>query len=515
MVPSSAPQSNRIAQRPRKPQESNPRLDPGQTAAAAQFTSEQSREIKFIMPNHISDLWNPELIRKHDLSGPRYTSYPTAPHFQEGFTFNQWQQAAEQSNHTGNPLSLYFHIPFCSTVCYYCACNKIITANRKLAIPYVEALQKEIVLQAQYIDHSRSVDQLHLGGGTPTYLTDEQMTALIESTRQHFNLHSDDSGEYSIEIHPQGVSPERLEHLRNLGFNRLSMGVQDFDSGVQKAVNRFNSYDEVSELVSAARKLGYHSVSLDLIYGLPLQTAESFASTLEKVISIRPDRLSVFNYAHLPELFKTQKQIDANLLPVAQEKLTILYQSIETLLNAGYVYVGMDHFALPNDELAIAQMEKKLHRNFQGYATHGNCDMFSFGVSSIAAFGDRFIQNHKSIEQYYAPLSNNELPLNKGIALSHDDKIRQAVIAELICHFELDYATIGDRFGIEFTQYFADELNDLKLLEDDGLLSMSTNGLKVHNAGRLLIRRICMGFDAYLRQKQAAGGNSPRFSKII
>jgi len=467
------------------------------------------------MPYNISDLWNQELISKHDLSGPRYTSYPTAPHFKTGFTQDQWQQAVVKSNQSGKPLSLYFHIPFCSTVCYYCACNKIITANRKLAAPYIDALQQEIALQAAHIEHSRPVDQLHFGGGTPTYLTDDQMTTVISGIRQHFNLHSDDSGEYSIEIHPQGVSTERLAHLRNLGFNRLSMGVQDFAGDVQKAVNRFNSFEEVSALVNAARKLRYHSVSLDLIYGLPLQTAASFAETLNKVIDIRPDRLSVFNYAHLPELFKTQKQIDAGQLPAAQEKLTILYQSIETLLDAGYVYVGMDHFALPDDELAKAQLNKQLHRNFQGYATHGNCDMFSFGVSSIAAFGDHFIQNHKTIEDYYAALSEKRLPINKGIALTEDDKIRQAVIAELICHFELNFEAFSQRHSIDFKTYFAQELRDLKPLEDDGLIAIETSQLKVHDAGRLLIRRICMGFDAYFRARIASDGDTPRFSKII
>lgn len=467
------------------------------------------------MANNIEQLWNNELIRKHDLSGPRYTSYPTAPQFKLGFTQAEWITAVTQSNQCGAPLSLYFHIPFCNTVCYYCACNKIITANKKLAEPYVEAVQKEIQLQATHIDKSRKVDQLHWGGGTPTYLSDQQMSDLIQSTRQYFNLHDDDSGEYSIEIHPQGVTPERLAHIRKLGFNRLSMGVQDFDDDVQKAVNRYNSYKEVAALVDSARSLNFHSTSIDLIYGLPLQTAKRFANTLKKIITIKPDRLSVFNYAHMPELFKTQKQIDASQLPSPHEKLQILYESIETLLDAGYIYVGMDHFALPDDELAKAQLQKKLHRNFQGYTTHGNCDLFSFGVSSIAAFGDRYVQNFKTIDDYYAALGKNELPINKGIALTNDDKIRQAVIAELICHFELNYADINQQFDIVFLDYFAKELNQLQALEQDGLITMNDKCLKVHESGRLLIRRICMGFDAYLQNRIAGNNSGPRYSKII
>lgn len=468
------------------------------------------------MPNNIEQLWNNELIRKHDLSGPRYTSYPTAPQFKPGFSQTDWLAATAKSNQSGAPLSLYFHIPFCNTVCYYCACNKIITANKKLAEPYVEAVQKEIQLQAAHIDKSRKVDQLHWGGGTPTYLSDEQMSDLTHSIRQNFNLHDDDAGEYSIEIHPQGVTPERLAHIRELGFNRLSMGVQDFDKDVQKAVNRFNSCEEVAALVDSARTLNYHSTSIDLIYGLPLQTPKRFANTLKKIIDIKPDRLSVFNYAHMPELFKTQKQIDATQLPSPLEKLHILYESIETLLDAGYIYVGMDHFALPEDELAKAQLQKKLHRNFQGYTTHGNCDLFSFGVSSIAAFGDRFVQNFKTIDDYYNALGKNELPINKGITLTTDDKIRQAVIAELICHFELDYAVINQRFDIAFSDYFAKELKQLQALESDNLITMTDNHLKVHDGGRLLIRRICMGFDAYLQNRIASNSlGGPRYSKII
>jgi len=467
------------------------------------------------MQKNITQLWDSTLIRKHDLSGPRYTSYPTAPQFQSGFSAASWRHAIDQSNQSKNPLSLYFHIPFCDTVCYYCACNKIITANKKLATPYIEALLKEIQLQAAHVDHSRQVDQLHWGGGTPTYLSDGQMKILMDATAQHFNLHGDDSGEYSIEIHPHGVDGTRIKHLRSLGFNRLSMGIQDFNDDVQAAVNRFNSFEEVKTLIEAARDLQFHSTSIDLIYGLPLQTAESFALSLSKVMDLRPDRLSVFNYAHMPHLFKTQKQINAAQLPEPQEKLVMLQQSIETLLEQGYIYVGMDHFALPDDALAKAQAQKNLHRNFQGYTTHGSCDLLSFGVSSIAAFGGYYIQNYKSIDDYYAAIGKDELPINKGIALSDDDKLRRHVISELICHFAVNFADISKKYSIDFQVYFSKELESLKALECDGLLVLSPTQLVVNDSGRLLIRRICMIFDAYLDQSKKSPHLSPKYSRII
>ncbi|WP_075187401.1 oxygen-independent coproporphyrinogen III oxidase [Teredinibacter haidensis] len=467
------------------------------------------------MSRKVSQLWDIDLIRKHDLSGPRYTSYPTAPQFKTGFNEPDWAMAAKNSNLSQAPLSLYFHIPFCDTVCYYCACNKIITANHKLAEPYLQALLKEIQLQADHIDQSRSVDQLHWGGGTPTYLTDEQMGTLMSAIADNFMLRTDDSGEYAIEIHPKGVTPQRLAHIRKLGFNRLSMGVQDFDPDVQKAVNRFNSFEEVAALMLTAKQLKFKSTSIDLIYGLPLQSVESFTQSLKKVIDIHPDRISIFNYAHMPELFKTQKRIDASQLPEPQEKLQILHNSIEQLLNAGYIYVGMDHFALPEDELAKAQLEKKLHRNFQGYSTHGNCELFSFGVSAIATFGSTYIQNHKTIDTYYSALEENKLPIHKGIELSLDDKIRQTVISELICHFELSFIEIEQRYNLSFKEYFADELKTLIPLANDGLIDVYDDRLLVKDTGRLLIRRVCMTFDAYLQAKLKTENSGPKYSRII
>ncbi|WP_394203017.1 oxygen-independent coproporphyrinogen III oxidase [Marinagarivorans algicola] len=461
--------------------------------------------------NHPAPLWDDSLIRRHDLTGPRYTSYPTAPQFSDDFTEQNWQSAMMRSNAKGNPLSLYVHIPFCDTVCYYCGCNKIITADKKRAEPYLNALQTEIDMQAAWVDTRRPLLQLHLGGGTPTYISDDQLKALIRKIQQHFHWQSDDSGEYSIEIHPQTVTPERLGFLRELGFNRLSLGVQDFNPRVQRAVNRFNSEQEVKDLIIAARHYQYKAISLDLIYGLPHQTCDSFATTLNQVIALRPDRLSLFNYAHMPELFKVQKQIDAQTLPEPQDKLTMLHDSIIQLTRAGYIYIGMDHFALPDDELAILQKQGALHRNFQGYATHGNCDLMAFGVSAISALDNTFAQNHKAIAPYIAAINSQQLPIHRGLTLSDDDLLRKAVINQLICHFTLDYATIEKKFSIHFASYFAPELETLKHLADDHLLDMQAYGFTVKATGRLLIRRICMVFDRYLQ----ANINGSRYSRII
>jgi oxygen-independent coproporphyrinogen-3 oxidase len=457
-------------------------------------------------------LWDSELIQRYDLTGPRYTSYPTAPNFHNEFSVDDWQSAMAKSNAGGSPLSLYFHIPFCDTVCYYCGCNKIITADKKRAKPYLEALYQEISMQARQVDKTRPVLQLHFGGGTPTYISDRQITDLMVEIERHFNLVNDDSGEYSIEIHPQTVNPARLKILRDLKFNRLSLGVQDFNPEVQKAVNRFNTLEEVSTLVIAARELNYRAISLDLIYGLPHQTRLSFAETLAQIIRLRPDRLSLFNYAHMPELFKTQRQIDASTLPEPQEKLHILHDSIDQLTHAGYVYIGMDHFALPEDELAQLQAQGRLHRNFQGYATHGDCDLLAFGVSAINSLANTFVQNHKALEPYLKAINEGTLPIARGIALSGDDLIRRAIINQLICHFELSFKAIESRFTINFESYFNKELNDLQQLATDQLIDMSENGFIVKNTGRLIIRRVCMIFDKYLQNTQAA---SVRYSRII
>lgn len=460
--------------------------------------------------------WDTALIQRYNLAGPRYTSYPTAPQFRPDFALVDWQRALAEGNRQQRPLSLYVHIPFCSTVCYYCGCNKIVTANRQRTEPYIHALKQEIGLQAAYVDRTRPVDQMHLGGGTPTYLDDAQLTELIDCLDAEFPLRRDDTGEYSIEIHPQSVTPRRLDHLRALGFNRLSFGVQDFDPEVQKAVNRFNSEQEVADLISASRALGFRSLNLDLIYGLPKQNAGGFARTLEKIIALRPDRLSLFNYAHMPHLFKTQRQINAAELPEPQEKLQILHNSIAQLERAGYVYIGMDHFALPDDDLTRAQRQGVLQRNFQGYSTHGNCDLLAFGVSSISALEAVYVQNPKNLGDYQSALTQKRLPMEKGLVLSFDDRLRRRVINQLICQFELEFSSLEREFDIRFAEYFAAELEALMPLQNDGLLSLGQSGLQVQAIGRLLIRHICMVFDAHLqKQKNNTESEPPRYSRII
>jgi oxygen-independent coproporphyrinogen III oxidase len=455
-------------------------------------------------------IFDVELLRRYDKSGPRYTSYPTAVQFNTDFTEADYRAQAQRSNVTPRPLSLYFHLPFCDTVCFYCACNKVVTKDRQRASPYLERLHREIALQAQLFDRARTVEQLHWGGGTPTFISHEEMRELMAVTRRHFRLRDDDRGEYGIEVDPREIRPETLAVLRELGFNRLSMGVQDFEPAVQKAVNRIQSEAETLAVLTEARALGFRSISMDLIYGLPHQTVESFGRTLEKIIAAGPDRLSVFNYAHLPEMFKPQRRINAADLPSPQEKLNILQLTIERLTQAGYVYIGMDHFARPDDELAQAQRNGTLYRNFQGYSTHAECDLVGLGITAIGMVGDCYSQNRKTLEDYYAALDAGQLPVMRGFVLSADDKLRRAIITQLICHFALDYGAIEGIHGIHFAEYFAQELADLNVMQQDGLIEMDEKSIRVQPAGKLLIRNICMVFDRYLREKQ-----EQRYSKVI
>ena len=467
------------------------------------------------MPPSISHVnlpltWNPDVISHYDLAGPRYTSYPTAPQFNDTFSTADLAAAVDRSNASQRPLSLYFHIPFCDTLCFYCGCNKVVTHNKSRAEPYLQRVEKEMAMQAQWFDTERRVKQLHWGGGTPTFISDEEMTWLMAATRRYFKLADDDSGEYAIEIHPGCVSASTMDHLRKLGFNRVSMGVQDFDVRVQKAVNRYNTVEDVSALVDALRAQQYHSISMDLIYGLPLQTEQSFSTTLNKVIDLSPDRLSLFNYAHLPHLFKSQALIREAELPSPQQKLDILQMSIERLQNAGYVYVGMDHFAKPDDSLVRAQRAGALQRNFQGYSTHGECDLLAFGVSSISAFGGVYVQN-ANLGELYQQLIDADKPASvRGFTLSDEDHLRQFVINQLICHFYLDFDQVQQRFGVNPAVHFAAELAELVPMVEDGLLTLSDKGIQVHNTGRLLIRRVCMVFDEYLNS-----GSGIRYSKVI
>ena len=450
-----------------------------------------------------------DLINRYNKSGPRYTSYPTALELHEGFGDAEYRQQIAKSNAVGGPLSLYFHIPFCDTVCFYCACNKIITKNRAHVVPYLDSLVSEIAMQGDLFDKNRVVNQLHWGGGTPTFLNFEQMKRLMEATRQHFSLRDDDQGEYSIEVDPRETNDQTIAQLRQLGFNRISLGLQDFDPAVQKAVNRLQSKQQTFAVLEAARKEGFRSTNVDLIYGLPLQTEQTFASTLDQVLDYSPDRFSIFNYAHMPSKFKTQRQINDNELPTPALRLEILQMVGKKLTDAGYVYIGMDHFAKPDDELAIAQREGKLYRNFQGYSTHSDCDLVGMGVTSIGRVGDAYLQNYKELDEYNQAIAEGKLAVFRGVALDEDDKLRRAVITDLICHFELSFKTIETEFNISFSEYFAPELDNLAVMQNDGLLRLDQNGIQVEAAGRLLIRNICMVFDKYLALKQQ------QFSRVI
>ncbi len=454
-----------------------------------------------------------ELIRRYDQAGPRYTSYPTAVQFNEAFGESQYRRWAAITNDetSPRPLSLYFHIPFCTTVCFYCACNKVATKNRTLAIPYLEHLYSEIAAQGTLFGKQRLVDQLHWGGGTPTFLNQEQMAELMTVTAQHFSLRDDDEGEYSIEIDPREADEDSVQILRQLGFNRMSLGVQDFEPRVQKAVNRIQSEEQTWKVLQAARRNGFKSVSLDLIYGLPFQTVESFARTLDRVIAADPDRISVFNYAHLPSLFKPQRRINADDLPSPSQKLAILKSTIERLTHAGYVYIGMDHFAKPQDELAIAQRNHQLYRNFQGYSTHAGCDLIAMGITAISSVGNSYSQNVRKLDEYYREIDQQRLPILRGIELNEDDLLRRQVISDLICHFYLDIADLEARFDIDFQDYFAREIERLRVMQEGGLVTLEEGSITVQPKGRLLIRNICMVFDHYLSAEEPRG----TFSKVI
>jgi len=455
-------------------------------------------------------VFNNNLIKKYDKSGPRYTSYPTAIQFTECFTEEDYFQQVKLSNERNTPLSLYFHIPFCDTICYYCGCNKIVTKNRNHAQPYLDAVYKELELQGGLFKATRIVNQLHWGGGTPTFISHEQMTELMQQTRRHFTLLDDDSGEYSIELDPREVNSGSINLLRKLGFNRISLGVQDFNPKVQQAVNRIQSFKETRDVILAARKNQFHSISLDLIYGLPFQTVATFSETVDRVLELEPDRLSVFNYAHLPEMFKTQRQINSADLPSAEEKLTILHNVTDKLIDAGYEFIGMDHFAKPTDELAIAQKERKLYRNFQGYSTNSDCDLVALGITSIGKVADSYSQNIKTIKEYTEVIESGHLPVFRGIALTQDDILRREVINQLICHFELKFENIEKAFSINFADYFSDELKQIKEMESDSLLELTNDKIQVLPEGKLLIRNICMVFDIYLKANK-----EQRFSKVI
>ena len=452
-----------------------------------------------------------DLIRRYDYAGPRYTSYPTAVQFHEGFTEAEYRTHALATNDSGRPLSLYFHIPFCARLCFYCACNKVVTKNRAHALPYLQDLHREIAMQGELFDNDRRVDQLHWGGGTPTFLSHEQMTELMQVTARHFNLRDDDTGEYSIEVDPREADAETIALLRGIGFNRISLGVQDLEERVQRAVNRLQPEEQTLAIMDAARAHGFKSINTDLIYGLPFQSVDSFARTLDRVIEFGPDRLSVFNYAHMPHLFKPQRRIIETDLPSPAEKLEILQLTIERLTGAGYVYIGMDHFARPDDELARAQQEGRLYRNFQGYSTHAGCDLVAMGITSIGSVGNTYAQNVKTLEAYHERIDSGHLPVYRGVVLSADDVLRRNVITDLICHFYLDIHVIEEKYQIAFNDYFSSVIGQLEAMQDDGLLTVDAQAIRVLPAGRLLIRNICMAFDSYLQGRP----EKKAFSRVI
>jgi oxygen-independent coproporphyrinogen-3 oxidase len=456
---------------------------------------------------------NPELLQRYDVAGPRYTSYPTADRFVEAFGESDYLQALEQRRDgvgaKAYPLSLYVHIPFCESLCYYCACNKIITKHHERGAEYLRYLEREVDLNIAHLGQGQVVSQLHLGGGSPTFLSDDELAQLMAMLRRNFQLAP--GGEYSVEIDPRTVTRERLAHLAGLGFNRLSFGVQDFEPAVQKAVHRIQPAEQVFDLVAAARDLGFESINADLIYGLPMQTPETFERTLAQITQLRPDRIALYAYAHLPERFKPQRRIHTQDLPPAASKLVMLSSAMRVLTDAGYVYVGMDHFALPNDALAVAKRQGRLHRNFQGYSTQPDCDLIALGVSSIGRVGPTFSQNVKTLDEYYDLLNQGRLPVARGMALSRDDLVRRTVIMALMCQGSVLFESVELSHLVDFKSYFAAEMAHLAVMQDQGLLTIDDTGIHVTELGWFFVRGVAMVFDKYLQ----ADKNRARFSKII
>ena len=454
-----------------------------------------------------------ELLERFDVPGPRYTSYPTADRFVEAFGGRDYELALEQRRSgpaaLALPLSIYVHIPFCESLCYYCACNKIITKHHERSAPYLQLLSREVDLHVRHLGRGASVSQLHLGGGTPTFFNDEELAELMAMLRRNFSLVP--GGEYSIEVDPRTVDETRLETLARLGFNRLSFGVQDFDPTVQKAVHRVQPAEQVFALVAAARRIGFESVNVDLIYGLPKQTPESFDRTLAQVTELRPDRIALYAYAHLPERFKPQRRIIAIDLPGAGHKVSMLARALASFDEAGYVYVGMDHFALPEDALAVAKRQGRLHRNFQGYSTQPDCDLIGLGVSAIGKVGATYSQNAKTLEDYEDLLDQGQLPIVRGLGVSRDDLLRRAVIMALMCQGEVLFESIESAHLIDFRSYFGAELERLEIMQDDGLVELSDTAIRVTQMGWFFVRGVAMVFDKYLQ----ADRNRARFSKII
>ncbi|MDP3654701.1 MAG: oxygen-independent coproporphyrinogen III oxidase [Rhodoferax sp.] len=454
-----------------------------------------------------------ELLRRYDVSGPRYTSYPTADRFVEAFAADDYALALTLRRSGAAamtlPLSLYVHIPFCESLCYYCACNKIITKHHDRGAEYLRYLSREVDLHTALIGLGQMVSQLHLGGGSPTFLSDDELRELMFMLRRNFVLAP--GGEYSIEIDPRTVDASRLDTLAELGFNRLSFGVQDFDPAVQKAVHRVQPVEQVFSLVEAARSRGFDSINVDLIYGLPQQSPESFDRTLAQVVQLRPDRIALYAYAHLPERFKPQRRIATVELPSGGAKISMLSRSLATFIGAGYVYVGMDHFSLPSDSLAVAKRQGRLHRNFQGYSTQPDCDLIALGVSSIGRIGATYSQNSKTLEEYYDFLDQGQFPVVRGLALSRDDLVRRSVIMALMCHGQLQFESIELAHLVDFRSYFAKEMESLQALVEQGMVVVDDSSIQVTAQGWFFVRAVAMVFDRHLQTDRTRA----QFSKII
>ncbi|KGE03340.1 oxygen-independent coproporphyrinogen III oxidase [Pseudohaliea rubra] len=466
-------------------------------------------------PYDIPVAWRDGIARakKYACQGPRYTSYPTAPQFTEDFRLERYLNWQSRQGLRTEPLSIYVHLPFCHDICYYCACNKVVTRKSGVAREYLDHLAQEISLQGELVGHQRPVTQMHWGGGTPTYLDPAEITELMHLLASSFRLLDRGDREYSIEIDPRTVDVDTMALLKGVGFNRASLGIQDFDPRVQQAVNRVQSYEQVARLVESVRSHDFRSLSFDLIYGLPFQDHNSMPETLRKVIALRPDRIACYNYAHLPERFKPQRSIDRLTLPEPEEKLVLAQMISATLQDAGYRHIGMDHYVLPEDDLALAQSEGRLQRNFQGYSLQMADDLLGLGVSAISQIGDFYLQNARDLDDYYRRIDAGELPLNRGCMVTGEDKLRRHVIMTLICELALDIEDCERRFGIRFREHFAGELNTLAPLAADGLLTISEEELRIHEAGRPFLRNICMPFDEYLERQQREQGR--RFSATV
>jgi oxygen-independent coproporphyrinogen-3 oxidase len=457
------------------------------------------------------------LLNKYDVYGPRYTSYPTALQFNESFTEEDYRRHAQASNQlpVPRPLSVYIHIPFCKSLCYYCGCNKIVTHKQQMASDYLDYLYQEIEMLGKYYADDRLLQQIHFGGGTPTFLAPQLLREVMEVLAQSFHLGLPDTLEIGIEVDPRTVTTKEMTELVNMGFNRISIGVQDFDPDVQKAINREQSKEQVEAVIQSARSNKVNSISIDIIYGLPKQTRDSFSRTLDDIIRIRPDRIALYNYAHMPQRIPAQRLIHSNELPSTEDKLAIFTDSIRRLTEAGYIYIGMDHFALPDDSLSTALENGGLQRNFQGYSTHAECDVIGIGVSAISRINDGYSQNVTEISKYKAAVDKGQLPIKRGVNLTLDDRVRSDLIQQIMCDGVVNYSDFGDGHDIFFHRYFNDELTSLQELAGDGLIDINDQGFQITAKGRIFLRNIAMKFDAYFNQTTLQNTEEPRYSKTL